>query len=209
MRGVLSDWIISGFFSPPVMFVFHKSLIFCMHVVKNGINHPFSALCPFPFWGSRAESEHGTENGTDNSQKRLSRTDSSLTGLSHHSAITQDQMGVMSLLGTNGPWLPASFNTVLNGVSVVSDDNASSHINVVVFEIGTLHHDQCLYERQREETETLRQLTRGSLINRDGRKHFKNQLKLEKEMFFFWSAFVSRQPRQYALMQFNIFIQKW
>lgn len=172
------------------MFVFHKSLIFCMHVVKNGINHPFSALCPLPFWGSRAESEHGTENGTDNSQKRLSRTDSSLTGLSlssslhgDHSAITQDQMGVMSLLGTNGPWLTASFNTVLNGVSVVSDDSASSHINVVVFEIRTLYHDQCLYQRQREETETLRQLTRGSLINHDGRKHFKNQLKLEKKCF--------------------------
>lgn len=89
-----------------------------------------------------AEAEGANHKATENSAEGTFRTgwasliyprmslSLTLSPAWDHNTITQDQMGVMSSLRTNGPWLAASF-IVLNGVSVVLD-SATTHFDVVV-----------------------------------------------------------------------------
>lgn len=111
--------------------------------------------CPLCFsWGRRDEADKAKENSRGGTFKTcrasliypqsLSLT---LSLARDDNTITQDQMGVMSLLTTNGPWLTASFIS-LNGVSVVPNDNATTYIKVVVFENCSLYHSKCLHQEQ-------------------------------------------------------------
>lgn len=105
--------------------------------------------CPLCIsWGRRGKSDKAAESSvegtfkTDRASLIYPQTSLSLTlsPARDHDTITQDQMGVMSSLRTNGPWLTASF-IVLNGVSVVHNDSVTACINVaVVFEDCTLYH---------------------------------------------------------------------
>lgn len=137
---------------------------FYMHVVKTVNPSAFNCdlawqrctRCPLCFsWGRRGEADKAKENSRGGTFKtcRASliypQTSLSLTlSLARDdNTITQDQMGVMSLLTTNGPWLTASF-IVLNGVSGVPNDNATAYINVMVFENCSLYHSKCLHQEQ-------------------------------------------------------------